>query len=87
MRITELCASKLEQHVERLLAVGRLQAIAAGEKFATVPYLDDRCPVDELLFPHFRRMVVAALLARKSFEQQKPSGAPALPLIRSHERE
>jgi hypothetical protein len=81
MRITELCGSQLEQHVEKLFAVGRLQAIVAGEKYATVPYLDDRFPVNcEPLFPHFKRMVVAALLARKSFEQQKPNWAPSLPL-------
>ena len=81
MRITELCATKLEQHVERLLVVGRLQASMAGEKYANVPYLDDQYPIDcEALFPHFRRMVVAALLARKSFERQKPSWAPSLPL-------
>jgi len=46
-----------------------------------VPYLGDRFPVGcEPLFPHYKRMMVAALSARKSFEAQKPRWAPHLPL-------
>jgi hypothetical protein len=51
----------------------------ADEDFAVVPYIGDLVPIHcESLFPHFKRMVVAALSARASFERQKPSWAPLL---------
>jgi hypothetical protein len=59
----------------------RLQAVMAEEKYATVPYIGDRFRVDNKpLFPHYKRMVTAALLACQSYERQKPSWSPSLPL-------
>jgi hypothetical protein len=46
-----------------------------------VPFLDDSFPVDcKFLSSHYKRMAVAALSARDSFERQKPSWAPSLSL-------
>ena len=78
---TKLCANEFVMHVERLFESERLRALAAGKKYVNVPFLDDLFPVDcEPLFSHYKRMAVAALSARDSFERQKPSWAPSLPL-------
>src|SRR5262245_50214040 len=79
--LVELCASKLEQHVERLFTVERLKADVDGKKFGVVPYIDEQFPVDcESLFPYYKRMIAAALSARKKFRETGPSWAPVLPL-------
>jgi len=81
MRIAELCRSKLEQHVEHVFQLERIRVMMTEEKYGTAPYTDDPFPIHcESLFPHFKRMVVAALSARVSFERQKPRWAPQLPL-------
>jgi hypothetical protein len=78
---TKLCANEFTAHVERLFESERSRARAAGKKYVNVPFLDDLFPVDcEPLFSHYKRMAVAALSARDSFERQKPSWAPSLPL-------
>jgi hypothetical protein len=78
---TKLCANEFTAHVERLFESERLRALAAGKKYVTVPFLDDSFPVDcEFLSSHYKRTVAAALSARDSFERQKPSWAPSLPL-------
>jgi len=52
-----------------------------GKKYATVPYIGDLFLADAtFMFPHFKRLVVAALTARALFERQKPPWAPSLPL-------
>jgi hypothetical protein len=81
MRIAELCRSKLDQHVEQVFQLGRIQAMMAGEDYGIVPYIEDSFPIHcEPLFPHFKRMMIAALSARWLFEKQKPDWAPQLPL-------
>jgi len=82
--LAELCGSQLEQHVEKLFAVARLQADMAGEKFGIVPFTNDQFPLNaESLFPHYKRMMLAALRARKKFRETGPSWAPELPLASS----
>jgi hypothetical protein len=84
MTLVELCGSQLEQHVERLFAAERLKAVVAGKKYAIAPYIDDQFPVHcEPLFPHYKRMMVAALSARKKFRETGPLWAPELPLASS----
>jgi hypothetical protein len=84
MTRVELCGSQLEQHVERLFAAERLKAVVAGKKYAIAPYIDDQFPVHcEPLFPHYKRMMVAALSARKKFRETGPLWAPELPLASS----
>jgi hypothetical protein len=81
MRITELCRSELESHVEKVFELERIRAILAEKEYATVPYIGDLFLVAaEFMFPHYKRLVCAALFARNSFEQQKPPWAPSLPL-------
>jgi hypothetical protein len=78
---TKLCANEFAVHVERLFESERARALAAGKKCVNVPFLDDSFPVDcKLLSSHYKRTVAAALSARDSFERQKPSWAPSLPL-------
>jgi hypothetical protein len=78
---TRLCANEFTAHVERLFELERSRAIAAGKKYVNVPVLDDSFPVDcEFLSSHYKQTVAAALSARDSFERQKPSWAPSLPL-------
>jgi hypothetical protein len=81
MPIVELCSSELEQHVDQVFELGRIQAILAKKEYATMPYLDDLFLVDaEFMFPYYKRLMVAALTARASFEKQKPPWSPSLPL-------
>jgi hypothetical protein len=79
--IAKLSASELESHVEQVFELGRIQAILAEKEYATVPYLGDLFLVDaKFMFPYYKRLMVAALTARASFERQRPHWSPSLPL-------
>jgi len=82
--LVELCGDQLEQHVEKVFELGRLQAILAEKKYGIVPYLGGQFPLDcERLFPHYKRMMVAALSARKKFRETGPRWGLELPLASS----
>jgi hypothetical protein len=79
--LAKLCASKLEQHVDRVFELERVKAMMADEDVAAAPYTGDPVPIFcETLFPHIKRTIIAALRARELFDRQRPSWAPRLPL-------
>jgi len=77
--LLKILTAEIETQVERLFENERMRAVAAGKKFATVPYLDDLFAVEYTsLFPHIKRQVCAALAARECFRGIAPPWAPGL---------
>jgi len=77
--LLKILVAEIESHVAQLFENARVRAVAAGEKFATVPYLDDRFLV-ECESSHLQRTVCRALAPRESFRETAPHWAPELPL-------
>jgi len=80
MQLEEDFLKDCELAVKRLFKNELLRAVATGEKFGAVPFLDDSFAVEcESLFPQIQRIVCRALSARELFRMHVP-WAPALPL-------
>ena len=80
----KILAAEIERHVADAFEVLKLTAARVGERYAFLPYLDERYePGCETLIPHLKRQVCRALAAREWFRQHAPPWSPELPLSSS----